>query len=108
MTSVTGIDNRLRLLDELNRVTGLKVDASDDLYSASGLFADALKAFRTARVGKFEPGPAVSERASLLSALQEMKPPKRPRTHGDWARAWKEDGELAMWERAMALVEKQP
>lgn len=47
---------------------------------------------------------AAAERSRILAAIQALKPPHRPKTNGDWARAWKESGELAMWERVIKAI----
>jgi len=42
--------------------------------------------------------------AALMAKLQKLKPKVRPRTHGDWARGWREAGELAMYEKIIAAI----
>lgn len=80
-------------------------------------FSDQARASGVVRVSGYTPEPVFSvaieradaakvERQRLRAALQELKPPHRPRTHGDWARGWREAGALEMWERLDALLEK--
>jgi hypothetical protein len=47
---------------------------------------------------------AAAERTRILAAIKELKPPHRVKTHGDWARSWREAGEMAMWERVIAAI----
>lgn len=46
-----------------------------------------------------------AERARILSAIQSLKPRIRP-THGDFARAWREQGALELYEKIVAAIEK--
>jgi hypothetical protein len=43
------------------------------------------------------------ERTRILASLQSLKPRIRP-SHGDWARAWREEAALDMWNKVVALV----
>jgi hypothetical protein len=47
-----------------------------------------------------------SERTRILAALQSLKPRIRP-SHGDWARAWREEAALDMWNKVVALVAQE-
>jgi hypothetical protein len=47
-----------------------------------------------------------AERTRILAALQSLKPRIRP-SHGDWARAWREEAALDMWNKVVALVAQE-
>jgi hypothetical protein len=47
-----------------------------------------------------------AERTRILTALQSLKPRIRP-SHGDWARAWREEAALDMWNKVVALVAQE-
>jgi hypothetical protein len=60
---------------------------------------------REYRAGPFPDG-AQAERTRILTALQSLKPRIRP-SHGDWARAWREEAALDMWNKVVALVAQE-
>jgi hypothetical protein len=64
------------------------VEPPPDQRSATEMAADAMREYD----------------AALMAKLQKLKPKVRPRTHGDWARGWREAGELAMWEKIIAAI----
>jgi hypothetical protein len=121
----------LDLLDVLNEMFGTHFAWANDLSRESQFFADALrrrylgrtrspesnagddhircikatlKAKGPVGVNLTAPDPAAAERTRILAAIKELKPPHRVKANGDWARAWKEAGELAMWERVIAAI----
>jgi hypothetical protein len=58
------------------------------------------------RVENIEARATVAERTRILAALQSLKPRIRP-SHGDWARAWREEAALDMWNKVVALVAQE-
>jgi hypothetical protein len=44
-----------------------------------------------------------AERARIREELQKLKPRIRP-SHGDWARAWRDAGAMALWEQIDAAI----
>lgn len=85
----------------MNKITGLNESAWQDVESLCAKFVRALKTPASANTE----AATKAERERIRAALQDLKPPHRPRTHGDWARGWKEAGELAMFDRVMAALD---
>ena len=99
----------LELLNVLNELCGLHIQLKPgDMGTESLMFAEALRARYlgpdAAGAAKSGHATAQSERARILALLQDLKPRVHSRTHGDWARGWREAGELAMWERMVKAI----